>query len=214
VITAEYEELRPREVGLDHHRRSTNRSSSPFLGLQASNIGTKLEGGVRRQVTLTTSEEKIPEVLKALEKEEEAPFVFNTHSSGRSMTVGCLRIAARKRMSVEEQEEDAVKYCNTTDADCDCCCDAASYSSSSNSSYCNCIAWRQLLQTPATATIHLPFPVSRLPLWSTLRSTSARSSDTKLSQDSNIFTPIVSNHMLFWWSFQMPPIRRFQWLGG
>jgi hypothetical protein len=56
------------------------------------------------------------------------------------MTAGCLRIAARKRMSVEEQEEEAVKCWNTADADFDCCCDAASYSSSSNSSYCNCIA--------------------------------------------------------------------------
>ncbi len=56
------------------------------------------------------------------------------------MTAGCLRFAAGKRMSVEEQEEEAVKYCNTADADCDCCCDAASYSSSSNSSYCNFIA--------------------------------------------------------------------------
>jgi hypothetical protein len=48
------------------------------------------------------------------------------------MTAGCLRIAAGKRMSVEEEEEEAVKYCKTADADC---CDAASYSSSSNSSY-------------------------------------------------------------------------------
>ncbi len=93
-------------------------------------------------------------------------------------------------MSVEEEEE-AVKYCNTADADC---CDAASYSSSSNSSYCNCIAWCQLLHTPATATTHLPFPVSRLPIWSTLRNTSARSSGAKLSQESDVFTPIVSDH--------------------
>jgi hypothetical protein len=48
VIAAEYDELRPREVGLDHHRRSTSTSSSSFLGLQASDIGTELEGGVRR----------------------------------------------------------------------------------------------------------------------------------------------------------------------
>jgi hypothetical protein len=27
-------------------------------------------------------------------------------------------------------------------------------------------------------------------------------------------TPMVSDHLLFWWSFQMPPIRWFQWLGG
>ncbi len=74
VITAKYDELRPCEVGLDHHRRSTSRSNSPFLGLQASDIGTELEGGVRRQVTLTSSKEKIPGVLKALEKEEGAPF--------------------------------------------------------------------------------------------------------------------------------------------
>ncbi len=74
MITAEYNKLQPREVGLDHHRRSTSRSSSPFLGLQASDIGTELEGGVRRQVTLTSSKEKIPRVLKALEKEEGAPF--------------------------------------------------------------------------------------------------------------------------------------------
>jgi hypothetical protein len=56
------------------------------------------------------------------------------------MTAGCLRIAAGKRLSVEEQEEEAVKYCNTADADCDRCCDAASHSYSSNSSYCNRIA--------------------------------------------------------------------------
>ncbi len=55
------------------------------------------------------------------------------------MTVDCLRIAAGKRMSVEEQEEDVVKYYNIADADCDYCCDAASYSSSINSYY-NCIA--------------------------------------------------------------------------
>jgi hypothetical protein len=55
------------------------------------------------------------------------------------MTIGYLQIAAGKRMSVEEQEEDAVKYCNTADADCDCCCNVASYSSNNNS-YCNCIA--------------------------------------------------------------------------
>jgi hypothetical protein len=76
VIAAEYDELRPREVGLDHHRRSTSRSSSSFLGLQASDIGTELEGGARRQVTLTSSEEKILRVLKALEKEEGAPFLL------------------------------------------------------------------------------------------------------------------------------------------
>ncbi len=129
------------------------------------------------------------------------------------MTAGCLRIVAGKRMSVEEQEEEAVKYCNTADADCDCCCDAASYSSSSNS-YCNCIAWRQLLHTPATAITHLPFPVSRFLVWSTLRNTSARSYGAKLSQESDVFTPIVSDHPLFWWSYYIPPIRWFQWLGG
>ncbi len=74
MITIEYDELRPREVGLDHHKRSTSKSSSPFLGLQPSDIGTELEGGVRRQVMFTSSEEKIPGVLKALEKEEGAPF--------------------------------------------------------------------------------------------------------------------------------------------
>jgi len=131
------------------------------------------------------------------------------------MTAGCLRIAAGKRMSVEEEEEEeAVKYCNTADADCDCCCDAASYSSSSNSSYCNCIAWRQLQHTPATATMHLLVLSLDSPVWSTLRNTSARSSGAKLSQESDVFTPIVSDHLLFWWSFQMPPIRGFQWLGG
>ncbi len=98
-------------------------------------------------------------------------------SSSTRTAAGCLRIAAGKRMSVEEE---AVKYCNTADADCDCCCEAASCSSSSNSSYCNCIAWRQLLHTPATARMHLPFPVSRLPVWSTLPNTSARSSGAKL----------------------------------
>jgi hypothetical protein len=76
VIAAEYDELRPREVGLDRHRRSTSRSSSSFLGLQASDIGTELEGGARRQVTLTSSEEKILRVLKALEKKEGAPFLL------------------------------------------------------------------------------------------------------------------------------------------
>ncbi len=76
MIAAEYDELRPREVGLDHHRRSTTRSSSSFLGLQASDIGTELEEGVRRQVTLTSSEEKILGVLKALEKREGAPFLL------------------------------------------------------------------------------------------------------------------------------------------
>jgi hypothetical protein len=38
--------------------------------------GTELEGGARRQVTLTSSEEKILRVLKALEKEEGAPFLL------------------------------------------------------------------------------------------------------------------------------------------
>lgn len=76
MIAAEYDELQPREVGLDHHRRSTSRSSSSFLGLQASDIGTELEGGARRQVMLTSSEEKILRVLKALEKEKGAPFLL------------------------------------------------------------------------------------------------------------------------------------------
>jgi hypothetical protein len=68
VIAVEYDELRPREVGLDHHRRSTSRSSFSFLGLQASDIGTEVEGGARRQVTLTSSEKKMLRVLKALEE--------------------------------------------------------------------------------------------------------------------------------------------------
>jgi hypothetical protein len=84
VIAAEYGELRPREVGRDHHRRSTSRSSSSFLGLQASDSGTELEGGVRRQVTLTSSEEKILGVLKALEKEEGAPFLVQ-HAQQRTI---------------------------------------------------------------------------------------------------------------------------------
>jgi hypothetical protein len=62
--------------------------------------------------------------------------------------------------------------------------------------------------------MHLPFPVSRFLVWSTLRNTSARSYGAKLSQESDVFTPIVSDHPLFWWSFYIPPIRWFQWLGG
>ncbi len=82
MIAAEYDELRPREVGLDHHRRSTSRSSSSFRGLQTSDIGTELEGGARRQVT--SSEEKILRVLKALEKEEGAPFLLQ-HAQQRTI---------------------------------------------------------------------------------------------------------------------------------
>ncbi len=100
MITVEYDELRPHEVGLDHHRRSTNKSSSPFLGLQVSDIGTKLKGGVRRQVTLTSSEEKIPGVLKALEKEEGAPFRLQ-HAQQR--TIHDSRLFADRNRETNER---------------------------------------------------------------------------------------------------------------
>ncbi len=100
MIAAEYDELRPREVGLDHHRRSTSRSSSSFLGLQASDIGTELEGGVRRQVTLTSSEEKILGVLKALEKEEGAPFLLQ-HAQQR--TIHDSRVFADRSRETNER---------------------------------------------------------------------------------------------------------------
>jgi hypothetical protein len=79
VIAVEYYELRPREVGLDHHRRS----SSSFIGLQASHIGTEVEGGARRQVTPTSSE-KILRVLRALEEKEGVPFLLQ-HAQQRTI---------------------------------------------------------------------------------------------------------------------------------
>ncbi len=108
MITAKYDKLRPREVGLDHHRRSTSRSSSPFLGLQASDIGTKLEGGVRRHVTLTSSEEKIPGVLKALEKEEGAPFRLQ-HAHQR--TIHDSRLFADRSKETNERRRTRRRCC-------------------------------------------------------------------------------------------------------
>jgi hypothetical protein len=108
VIAAEYDELRPREFGLDHHRRSTSRSSSSFLGLQASDIGTELEGGVRRQVTLTSSEEKILGVLKALEKREGAPFLLQ-HAQQR--TIHDSRLFADRSRETNERRRRRRRSC-------------------------------------------------------------------------------------------------------
>jgi hypothetical protein len=108
VIAAEYDELRPREVGLDHRRRSTSRSSSSFLGLQASDIGTELEGGARRQVTLTSSEEKILRVLKALEKEEGAPFLLQ-HVQQR--TIHDSRLFADRSRETNERRRTRTRNC-------------------------------------------------------------------------------------------------------
>ncbi len=99
MITIEYNELQPREVRLDHHRRSTDKSSSPFLGLQPSDISTELEGGVRRQVTFTSSEEKIPKVLKALEKEEGAPFRLQ---HAQQQTIHDSRLFANRSREMNE----------------------------------------------------------------------------------------------------------------
>ncbi len=108
MIAAEYDELRPREVGRDHHRRSTSRSSSSFLGLQASDSGTELEGGIRRQVTLTSSEEKILGVLKALEKEEGAPFLVQ-HAQQR--TIHDSRLFADRSKETNERRRTRRRSC-------------------------------------------------------------------------------------------------------
>ncbi len=108
MITAEYDKLRPHEIGLDHHRRSTSRSSSPFLSLQASDIGSELEGGVRRQVMLTSSEEKIPGVLKALEKEEGAPFRLQ---HAQQQTIHDSRLFANRSRETNERRRTRRRRC-------------------------------------------------------------------------------------------------------
>jgi len=103
VIAAEYDELRPREVGLDHHRRS-----SSFLGLQALDIGTELKGGARRQGTLTSSEEKILGVLKALEKEEGALFLLQ---HAQQWTIHDSRLFAVRSRETNERRRTRRRSC-------------------------------------------------------------------------------------------------------
>ncbi len=95
-------------IAAEYDRRSTSRSSSSFLGLQASDSGTELEGGIRRQVTLTSSEEKILGVLKALEKEEGAPFLVQ-HAQQR--TIHDSRLFADRSKETNERRRTRRRSC-------------------------------------------------------------------------------------------------------